>query len=331
MIVFIVNGYIHKLAVQDPRTIMKTLLLIDGNAIMHRAFHALPSFKTKSGIPTNIVYGFFSTLHKAVSDFKPTHLVVCFDTPKPTFRNEIFKEYQIQRPKIQDEFKVQIPLLKEALFAGGIQLLEKDGFEADDIIGTLAKKAEKEHMKVLILTGDRDILQLVDKNIFVIAPQTGLSNIKMYDEGEVKNKMLVSPAKIADLKALTGDPSDNYPGAKGIGPKTAAKLIDRFHSVENLLENLDKLDNDKIKTILKNEKEIIELSKKLSTIVVDIPLQIDLEKAKFEWFHNNLKDFFSKLEIKSLTKRIFNQTQTPLENKDVTKKETKNKDQISLF
>src|SRR3989338_7803842 len=121
---------------------MKTLLLIDGNAIMHRAFHALPPFKTKDGTPTNIIYGFFSMLHKAVTDFKPSHIVVCFDTPKPTFRNRLFKKYQAQRPPLVDYFKSQIPLLKEALKKSGINYLEKDGYEADDIIGTLTKTAE---------------------------------------------------------------------------------------------------------------------------------------------------------------------------------------------
>lgn len=315
---------------------MNTLLLIDGNAIMHRAFHALPSFKTKSGIPTNIVFGFFSTLHKAVSDFKPTHLIVCFDTPKPTFRNKIFKEYQMQRPRIQDEFKVQIPILKEALFTGGIQLLEKDGFEADDIIGTLAKSAEKADMKVLILTGDRDILQLVNKNIFVISPQTGLSNIKMYDEGQVKNRMLVSPAKIADLKALTGDPSDNYPGAKGIGPKTAAGLINEYKTVENLMKHINTIKNERLKKILTAEKSNIRLSKKLATIVTDVSLDLAVNRAKFSWFKNDLKDYLYNLEIKSLTQRIFGQPKSPTEKtekKPANKedKELKTKDQISLF
>ena len=127
---------------------------------MHRAYHALPPFKTKKGIPTHVIYGFFSMLFRAVSEFKPTHVVVCFDTPKPTFRNKIFKQYQAQRPKIHDDFISQIPLLKEALEASGIKQLEKDGFEADDVIGTLAKQAGKENMKVLILTFDRDLFLL---------------------------------------------------------------------------------------------------------------------------------------------------------------------------
>lgn len=306
---------------------MKTLLLIDGNAIMHRAYHALPPFKTEHGIPTHVIYGFFSMLYRAVTDFKPSHLIVCFDTPKPTFRNKLFKQYQAQRPKINDDFIVQIPILKDAIEKSGIKQLEKDGFEADDVIGTLAKKAEKEKMKVLILTGDRDILQLVDKNIFVLAPQLGLSNIKMYDEQEVKTRMLVTPPEIPDLKALTGDPSDNYPGAKGIGPKTAAQLIEKFQTVEELFIQLKKVENVKTRTILESEKKNVFLSKKLAQIDTNVPFDFDLQTSEFTVFHEDLKDFFTKLEIKSLSKRIF------AEKKPVEKKEPKkeNKNQMGLF
>jgi len=311
----------------QDQTKMKTLLLIDGNAIMHRAYHALPPFKTKKGIPTHVIYGFFSMLFRAVSEFKPTHVVVCFDTPKPTFRNKIFKQYQAQRPKIHDDFISQIPLLKEALEASGIKQLEKDGFEADDVIGTLAKQAGKENMKVLILTGDRDILQLVDRNIFVIAPQLGLSNLTMYDEKGVKNKMSVTPSEIPDLKALTGDPSDNYPGAKGIGPKTAAQLIRKFRTVEKLFTQLEKVDNIKMRIILESEKKSVFLSKKLAQIDVSVPLDFDLHTSGFKGFHEALKEYLTKLEIKSLIKRIF------AENKPAEKKEPEKEDknQMGLF
>src|SRR3989338_6753699 len=150
---------------------MNTLLLIDGNAIMHRAFHALPPFKTKDGIPTNVIYGFFSMLHKSIADFHPNFIVVCFDTPKPTFRNKLSKEYQAQRPKISDDFITQIPLVKEALDKAGVTHLEKDGFEADDLIGTITQKFKDNGIKVLILSGDRDIQQLVAKNVYVITPK----------------------------------------------------------------------------------------------------------------------------------------------------------------
>ncbi len=306
---------------------MNTLLLIDGNAIMHRVFHALPPFKTKAGIPTNMIYGFFSMLYKTVSDFKPTHIIVCFDTPKPTFRNKLFKEYQSQRPKVDDDFITQIPLLREALDKSGIVRLEKDGYEADDVIGTIAKKAEKESMKVIILTGDKDILQLVDKNIFLITPQTGL-NIKLYDESETKKRMLVEPFEIPDLKALMGDPSDNYPGAKGIGPKTATHLIEQFRTVEHLLSHVSEIKNEKVKKIIESDRDNILLSKKLATIICNVPLEINLKDSEFTWFKKELEDYFMKLEINSLRKRIFAKTPEP---KKIEKKKKTDENQIGLF
>jgi len=310
---------------------MKTLLLIDGNAIMHRAYHALPPFKSSKGIPTNIIYGFFGMLLKAIEDFKPSHIVVCFDTPKPTFRNKLLKSYQAQRPEMLDDFKTQIPILQESLTKGGILTMEKDGFEADDIIGTLAKKGNQEKMRVLILTGDKDILQLVNETTFVITPLLGLSNIKLYDVKEVEKKMLVKPTSIPDLKALMGDPSDNYPGAKGIGPKTASTLILEFKNVENLLANTDQVKNERIKAILNNDRKNIEMAKELATIITNIPLDFSFKKSEFTWFKEELKDYFTDLEIKSLKLRIFpEQKPSPAKTaKKIVKKE--DKDQIGLF
>ena len=305
---------------------MNTLLLIDGNAIMHRAYHALPPFRTKSGIPTNIVYGFFSMLHKSIVDFKPTHIIVCFDTPKPTFRNKIFKDYQSQRPKISDDFITQIPLVKEALNKSGITHLEKDGFEADDIIGTITNTFKTKGIRVLILSGDRDIQQLVDKNVFVITPKMGLSELKVYDINEVVKKFGLTPDKIPDLKALMGDASDNYSGAKGIGPKTAAKLLQQYNSVKGIYLSLGKID-EKIRKILQDHKANVILSHKLATIDVKVPLEFNIKKSKFENFKEDLKSYFEKLEIKSLTKRIF-PDKKPEKKKEV-KEEVKN--QIGLF
>ncbi|MDO8741862.1 MAG: DNA polymerase I, partial [Candidatus Roizmanbacteria bacterium] len=159
---------------------MQTLLLIDGNAIMHRAYHALPPFKSADGTQTNVVYGYLSMLYKVVGDFKPDYLISCFDTPKPTFRNKLFKNYQIQRPKIDDDFIGQIPLVKQALDAAGINRIEKDCYEADDLIGTITRIFETNNFRVVILTGDKDIFQLITDNVFVAAPQLGLANIKIF-------------------------------------------------------------------------------------------------------------------------------------------------------
>lgn len=313
---------------------MQIFLLVDGNAVMHRAFHALPPFKTKTGIPTHVIYGFFSIIYKAITDFSPVYFTVCFDTPAPTFRNKIFKEYQIQRPKIADEFKSQIPSVKKALDLGGIVHLEKDGFEADDLLGTIAKRVGflfNKKIKVLILSGDRDILQLVDRNIFVISPQTGLSNIKIYDVDEVAKKFMVTPSQIADFKALAGDPSDNYLGARGIGPKTASKLISEYQTVENLFNNLNKIENRALRKILEENKNNVFLAKKLARIVTDVKIDFEIEKAKFEGFKKELKDFLLKLEMKSLVKRIF---ERPSPHKDEARKgeeKKANDQQIGLF
>jgi len=274
---------------------------------MHRAFHALPSFKTKNGTPTNVIYGFFSMLNKSIADFQPNFIVVCFDTPKPTFRNKIFKEYQAQRPKISDDFIVQIPLVKEALDKAGITHLEKDGFEADDLIGTISRKFKSNGIRVLILSGDRDIQQLVAKNIFVITPKLGLSNIKMYDTTEVVNTFGLNPEKIPDLKALMGDSSDNYTGAKGIGPKTAAKLLQQFGSIQGIYSHLNEID-EKLKKPLLENKENVLLSHKLATIDTKVPIEFDIAKTKFERFKDDLKTFFLKYEMKSLASRLFSQT-----------------------
>jgi DNA polymerase-1 len=306
---------------------MQTLLLIDGNAIMHRAYHALPPFKSSDGTPTNVVYGYLSMLYKVVTDFKPDYLISCFDTPVATFRNKLFKEYQSQRPKIDDDFIVQIPLVKEAVDVSGIERMEKDGFEADDLIGTITRIFEKNKFRVVILTGDKDIFQLITENVFVASPQLGLANIKIFDSSEVEKKLDVKPNEIVEYKALAGDPSDNYPGASGIGPKTACKLIHQFGTVEEIYKNIDKIDSEKVKEILKKEKDNVFISKKLATIMTDVDVNIDIEKLKFRGFNKKLIDFLTKYQMGSLIKRIFSTRE--IEKKEEAKKEKP--DQIGLF
>lgn len=310
---------------------MQTLLLIDGNAIMHRAYHALPPFKAADGTPTNVVYGYLSMLNKVVTDFKPDYLISCFDTPKDTFRNKIFKEYQSQRPKIDDDFIVQIPLVKQALDVAGIERMEKDGYEADDLIGTITRIFETNKFRVVILTGDKDIFQLITDNVFVAAPQLGLANIKIFDKSEVEKKLDVAPNQIIEYKALAGDPSDNYPGASGIGPKTASKLIHQFGTVENIYKNIEKVESEKVKDVLKKEEDSVYLSKKLATIMTDVDIDLDIEKLKFKGFNKKLIDFLTQYQMNTLTKRIFN-------IKEIEKKEDpsaggkkEKPDQIGLF
>ncbi|MEK7522620.1 MAG: 5'-3' exonuclease H3TH domain-containing protein [Patescibacteria group bacterium] len=305
---------------------MQTLLIIDGNAIMHRAYHALPPFKSADGTPTNVVYGYLSMLNKVIVDFKPDYLISCFDTPEKTFRNELFKEYQSQRPKIDDDFITQIPLVKQAVDAAGVVRMEKPGYEADDLIGTITRIFETNKFRVVILTGDKDIFQLITDNVFVAAPQLGLANIKIFDKSEVEKKLDIAPNQIIEYKALVGDPSDNYPGASGIGPKTACKLIHQFGTVENIYKNIDKVESEKVKKILKKERESVLLSEKLATIMTDVEVDLDIEKLKFKGFNKKLIDFLTQYQMNMLTKRIFS-------IKEVEKKEEikKKPDQIGLF
>jgi DNA polymerase-1 len=308
---------------------MNTLLIIDGNAIMHRAYHALPPFHTKDGTPTQVVYGFFSILHKTLIDFHPTHLIVCFDLAAPTFRKKLFQEYKAQRKKLEDDFIVQIPLIKEGLTKAQIVYAEKPGFEADDLIGTLSKDfPKKPEDKVLILSGDKDILQLVNPQVLVITPQIGFSKMKIYTPEEVKNTYSVTPTQMADYKALTGDQSDNYSGAKGIGPKTAALLINQFQTVENIFNHLETIKPKKLQEILLTNKNNILMAKQLSTIITNIKdLKVDKQKTVVKPLPDEFKNFLLKYEIYSLIRRFFNNN-SPAK---ITTSKLKNNEQIGLF
>lgn len=211
---------------------MNRLLIVDGNALLHRAYHALPDFKSLEGKPTNAIYGFASVIHKVRQDILPTHVVVCFDTAAPTFRDELFADYRSHRPETDKELIHQFPMARDFLKAAGITYFEQDGFEADDIIATITKKARQHNLQVVILTGDKDIFQLVGPGVSVLTPAIGFAKGKLFDREEVIEKFGVPPEKIADFKALVGDPSDNYKGVKGIGPKSAVNLIETFGTIE---------------------------------------------------------------------------------------------------
>ena len=310
---------------------MKTLLLVDGHALIHRAYFAIPPFKTKDGFPTNAIYGFFMILQKSINDFKPHYLVILYDTPKPTFRNKLYKNYQIHRPKSQDNMIIQIPKLKEILNKGKIFQLEKEGFEADDLIGTITTNENKNDLKKIILTGDKDIFQLVNENTFVMTPQIGFSKGLLFDKEEVIKKLKVQPIQIPDYKALAGDPSDNYPGAKGIGPKTAEKLINEFISIENLYQNLDKVNDLRIKKLLNDHKDDILLSKKLAVIVKNIDINFKLSDTEFLGFNQNVKKELLSLGMNTLVKRLFTNNLDKKDNSENKKKNNGESQQASLF
>lgn len=309
----------------------KTLILLDAHAMIHRAFHALPKeMATQDGTPTGAVYGFFLMLQKIVLDFKPTHLLICFDTPKPTFRKKLYKGYQAKRPKMDDTLKTQIPLIKDLIDESGLKRIEKPGFEADDVIGTAAENLKDKVDRVLIVTGDRDLLQLTDDKVYLIAPKRGITHFDLFTPDTVIKKYGVTPEHIPDFKSLAGDSSDNYNTAKGIGPKTAKNLLSNYPNVEDLLENVDSVKNDRFREILKRNKEKILLFKKIATIVTDLDINPPLSSIAFSGFKKDMEDDLKKLELFSLVPKLLN---TPSVSKTPEKKESKSEksDQISLF
>lgn len=281
--------------------IVSKLILIDGNAILHRAFHALPTLTTKRGEPINAVYGLVSMLLRVIQDLKPTHIAVCFDEKEPTFRHKEFPNYQAQRPTMADELSSQFAKAKIVINAFGFPTYSKSGFEADDVIGTLAKDAKEE---VVVVTGDRDLLQLVNDKVKVYLPIVGLSSAKLMGEREVSEKMGVTPSQIPDYKALVGDPSDNYLGVAGIGPKTAIHLLGQYKTLEAIYKNLKKISPSIREKLTKGKKDAY-LSQKLATIVTDVPVKMDLESAE-KWDIDGVKvlKVFAGFGFKTLSERV---------------------------
>jgi DNA polymerase I len=260
----------------------KKLLLIDGNAIMHRAYHALPGLTTPDGVLINGVYGFLSMLFTVIQDMKPEYLIVSFDISKPTYRQALYAGYHQHRPQMADGLSPQFLLIHEILETMNITIYEVEGAEADDVIGTVAHQVNETHpeVEVIILTGDRDLLQLVNKQTKVLMPVVGVKNTILHDEASVEEKYGVKSSQFVDYKALIGDQSDGYPGVTGIGPKTAAKLIQEYGSFEKLYENIDKLP-EKYATKLATDAEQAALAKKLAQILKDVPVTCKLEECRW--------------------------------------------------
>lgn len=284
---------------------MKKLLIIDGNAIVHRAYHALPPLNDAQGQPVNAVYGFFSMLLKVLEDVKPDYLIVCFDRPKPTFRKALFVGYQAHRPKMADDLSGQIKILHDALEKNHVSIFELDGYEADDLIGTLAHQAvQKEHIEVKIVTGDRDLLQLVNDNVHILFPILGITKMTEYDAAKVEEKFGVRPDQFIDYKALIGDSSDGYPGVAGIGPKTASNLLQKFDTFERLYKTLSEV-LPKIAEKLATDAEQAALAKQLATILTDAPITLHIEKCSLDHLEKEtMADVFSSLSFESLKKRL---------------------------
>jgi DNA polymerase-1 len=284
---------------------MSKLVLIDGFAILHRAYHALPkTLRTKDGKPINAVYGLVSMLLRVIQDLEPTQIAVAYDRKEPTFRKKEFKDYQSHRPEMDKELDVQIDKARRFFEAAGIPVYSKAGYEADDVIGTLAKEAGKKMDKVIIVTGDKDILQLVTDKIHVYLPKRGLSDAKEMEIQDVEAKLKVKPEQVVDYKALVGDPSDNYPGVAGIGPKTAEKLLKKYGNLENIYKNLDKI-HDATRKKLKENKESAFISQKLARIVTDVDFEHNLNDTD-DWSVDNQKVLilFKEFGFRTLTKRV---------------------------
>jgi len=286
---------------------MEKLILIDGNAIMHRAYHAIPPFKTSKGELVNAVYGFASMLLNILKNEKPDYIALSFDTKAKTFRHEEYTEYKATRVKAPDEFYDQIPRIKDLVRIFEIPIYEMDGFEADDVLGTLAKQAATHsNLNTYIVTGDRDTFQLVTDKVFVLSPIHGFQQCEVFTPQKVVEKYELNPNQIADMKGLQGDHSDNIKGVQGIGPKTARTLLQKYRTIENLYDHLDELPKT-TKEKLENDKESAFFSKRMATIITDVPLSLNLESCKTHTYDKTkVENFFHELEFKSLLGKLGN-------------------------
>jgi DNA polymerase I len=312
---------------------MKTLILVDGHAILHRAYHAYPHLTTSQGELINAVYGFTSIILSALNQFEPDYVAVAFDKKAPTFRHKEFKEYKAHRPETDKELVDQIPRVYEVVKSLNIPIFAKNGYEADDIIGTIARQAERsKNLEVVIITGDKDALQLLDDQVKVFMPGRGKIPSKMYDQKLFKEKYEFDPIYLIDFKALAGDPSDGIPGVRGIGPKTAQKLIKKYQLVEKVYEHLGKADlKPNMLSKLKSSKKLAMLSKKLATIETKAPIKLDLQKCcLLDYDKDKVKSLFEKLEFTSLISKLPGKNND--ENNKAAKNEKKdNNNQMELF
>lgn len=283
----------------------KRFIIIDGSSLMYRAFFALPLLNASNGAYTNAIMGFANMLGKILTEYKPETMVVAFDKSRKTFRTDMYSDYKAQRAKTPDELKSQIPLLRDFLAALGIVFIEKDNYEADDIIGTLATKAASEDYDTLVVTGDKDALQLIRPNLRIMLTKRGIMDMQIFDEEAFKEKYAgLMPLKLIDIKALMGDSSDNIPGVPGVGEKTALKLLTQFADLENLLANIDKVSGKKLKERLQDNQELARLSYKLATICCDVDVEFSPKEYKITPNAQKLQQFCNEYEMKTVLTRM---------------------------
>ncbi|MGB9911650.1 MAG: 5'-3' exonuclease [Microgenomates group bacterium] len=302
---------------------MERLVLIDGHALLHRAYHAFPlTLRTRKGEIVNAVYGFTRILLTVLKDLKPKYLAVAFDRPEPTFRHQEYVGYQVQRPTTEKEFKEQIVRVKEVVRAFNIPIFEKPGYEADDVIASLIFQAQKKFQKsnsdfqIIIVSGDKDLMQLVEDKVFLYLPQKGFTEAKLCGEKEVEEILGIKPSQVVDYKALVGDASDNYPGVPGIGPKTAINLLQQFGSLKGIYKNLKKI-SPKVAQKLKDGKESAELSQKLAKIITNVPIKLSLKACRFgNYDEQKVIALFKGLEFRSLINKLPSKEEEKVKEKD---------------
>ncbi|MCD8181511.1 MAG: DNA polymerase I [Firmicutes bacterium] len=288
---------------------MKKLLIIDSNSILNRAFYGVRYLSTKDGTPTNAIYGFLNILLKLIKEQEPDYICAAFDVKAPTFRHKQYEGYKAQRKPMPEGLAAQMPIAKEVLRAMNITILEKEGYEADDIIGTVARICSEREISCFIATGDKDDLQLASDKTRVILTVTksGYNETTIYDDNAVKERYRVTPSEFIDIKALMGDPSDNIPGVKGIGEKTAMSLIEKYHSIEYIYENIDDIGlKGAMLQKLKDGRDMAFMSKELATIDVNTPIDFSAEDCAFSGFSSSagLYDILKRLELNSIIKKL---------------------------
>lgn len=297
---------------------MEKLVLIDGHSILNRAFYGVPDLTNSEGLHTNAVYGFLNILFKILEEEKPDFLTVAFDVHAPTFRHEIYKEYKGTRKPMPEELREQVPVIKEVLKAMGIRIVEQAGLEADDILGTLAKRAEKQGIEVSLVSGDRDLLQIATDRIKIRIPKTkgGKTEIEDYYAGDVKEKYQVDPLQFIDLKALMGDTADNIPGVPKVGEKTATQLMVQFGSLDNIYEHVEEITKKSIRESLIENRQLADLSRVLATINVDSPIALEYEETRVHDFYTKEAcEWFKKLEFRNFLSRF----EKDASNEEITK------------
>lgn len=301
---------------------MKKVVIVDTFNFLHRAFHAIPkSFRAPDNTPTNAVYGVTSMIISLIKETNPDCVIAALDSQKPTFRSEEFSNYKAQRKEMDAELKIQIPMVFQAIDLIGVYKLNCEGYEADDVIGTLVKKLKSE-AEIYIVSNDKDMWQLIDKNVFVLIPNTK-GGFEKIDEEEANKRLEFDKNYLIDFKALRGDTSDNIPGVYGIGEVTAKKLIGKYKTIEEIYKHIEEISPESLKKKLVESVDIAYMSKKLATIITDAPIRFNLEDCRFKFQPTpELVEYFSRLNFKSILRRL---------NVNIDEKNKVTEDQPSLF